>query len=210
MRHTKHVHFLLAPLLLASIAFAQAQDVPTSSSTSESDAISTARNPYTRIGDNSRNAIDDQTLAQFSQRRMGAPFPSQRAYPRGMYQTQWRGHSNPGHALIGAAIGFGLGAAIGASHSVHNGTPAGSGVMVGGAIFAFIGGAIGAATVGPGFFAHRRRIDLPSGTEDGDDDTESDLRLHSNPRPEQPDQAALARRAAPVEPCDRLCELRAF
>jgi hypothetical protein len=210
MKHTKHIHFLLALVLLASIAFAQTQDAPTSSSVSANQAISTARNQYTRTGDNSQNAIDDQTLAQFPQRRMGAPFPAQRAYRRGMYQNQWRDHSSAGHALIGAAIGFGIGAAIGASHSAHEGTPAGSGVLVGGAIFAFIGGAIGSATGGPGFFAHRRRIDSLSGNERDEEDMESDLRLHSYPGPERPDQAASAKPVAPVELCDRLCELRAF
>jgi hypothetical protein len=207
MKHIRHFLLLSALVLLASVALAQTQNAQTSSSTSESDAISTARNQYTPIGNASPNATDERTLAQFPQRRPGVPFPSQRAYPRGMYQPQWRSHGNAGHALIGAAIGFGIGAAIGASHSAHNGTPAGNGVVLGGAIFGFIGGAIGAAIGGPGSFAHRRRIDLPSGTEDDED---ADQRLHSNPGPERPEQAALARPAAPVELCHRLCESLAF
>ena len=49
--------------------------------------------------------------------------------------------------MIGAAIGFGVGAALGAIGGAHNHTPVRDGVILGGSLFALIGGAIGACHV---------------------------------------------------------------
>jgi len=207
MKNIKHNHLLLALILLASVAMAQTQDVSTSSSTSENNAVSTARNRYTGTGDASSNAPEERTLAQFRQRGPGAPFPSQRAYPRGTYQNHWRDHGSAGHALIGAAIGFGIGAAIGASKSAHNGTPAGSSVIVGGAILGFIGGAIGSAHGASGFFAHRRRFDLPSR---GEEDTEVEAGSRPDATTELDRRSALAKAASSAEHFRRLSEAQGF
>lgn len=86
----------------------------------------------------------------------------------------------PGLSPAGALIGFGVGAALGASASQDSSGRArlASGLIVG-AIGALIGGAIGAAP----HFQYRRRVYRPSDPDDDDDsDFRSDARkLHSRP-----------------------------
>jgi hypothetical protein len=194
MRHTKHIHLLLASVLLASVAFAQTGDSQVANSTSGEDSISVARSRYTQTANSSPNT-DNTTLAQLPRGGPGRPFPPQRGYPRrGGYQNQWMDHGNAAHALIGAAIGFGIGAALGANNSAHNGTPVGAGVMIGGGLFGLIGGAMGSAIGGfPGgryAFGHRRRAYPQSSPED---DEEAAVHSQSQQRlPSRPASASLA------------------
>jgi hypothetical protein len=101
--------------------------------------------------------------------------------------------------LIGAAIGFGVGAALGANASARNGTPVAGGIIIGGGLFALFGGCIGKAV---GDFqglhyssAHRRRTYRPSGRED---DEESELRRDSKSKEDHPQ--ASAQPASPGQP----------
>jgi hypothetical protein len=106
---------------------------------------------------------DDRTiLAQFPRRGPGPSFPPHSGYsPRENYQTPWLNHGDAGHTVIGAAIGFGIGAALGGIGSARNHTPIGDGVLLGGSLCALIGGAIGASHGSPYYFAHHHRIHPP-------------------------------------------------
>src|ERR1700683_1514516 len=137
MKKTKHIPFfslLLASLVPRSSTMAQtAEDQRTETvdkyDTRSIDAISAARSRYIQTADISPDA-SNPTLAQL-RGGPGRPFPSQRPYPRGTYQTPWRDHANAGHILIGAAIGFGIGAALGAHNSARDGTPVAGGIIIG-------------------------------------------------------------------------------
>jgi hypothetical protein len=207
MKLTRKFCFLLAPVLSASVVFAQTRDEGATSTSSGSDQVSAARTQYTRTTgispDANPDAKDDNTLAQFPRARPGMPFPPPGGYPRGSYQTQWMDHGSAGHVLIGAAIGFGIGAALGARSSAQNGTPVSGGILIGGGIFGFIGGCVGAAVGsfhgGPYPFAHRRPY-RPSSPRD--DDEESQLRTPSTrDRRERPlaAQPASPSQAATIE-----------
>jgi hypothetical protein len=197
MGHTKHIHLLLASVLVTSVAFAQTTDTQTPDSAPAEGAVVAARSQYTPTAPISTDASDGKTLAQFTQRRLGAPFPRQHGYPRGGYQTPWMHHASPGHVLIGAAIGFGVGAALGAHQSAHNGTPVSGGIIIGGGLFGLIGGCIGQAV---GEFSgmhysstHRRRGYQPSWP---DDDQDSDLRSPSKAEEDTPGASAKSASAS--------------
>jgi hypothetical protein len=173
MKHTKYnplLPVLLTSLMLASSALAQAtlsptteEDRQTEKYSSASDAISAARSQYaqnTKVESVSSHAEDGVTIAQFSPRNGPMhPFPPNHAYPRESYQSSWVDHSNGRHVLIGAVIGFGLGATLGAkaNKNPNPGTTSGAVVLVGG-FGALIGAAIGGAHGGPSPFAHHKRI----------------------------------------------------
>jgi hypothetical protein len=199
MKHTKKFSFLLAPVLLASVAFPQTRDKQAADSTPAENAISAARSRYIQTADILPDA-DNTTLAQLHRGGPARPFPPQRGYPRETYQRPGADHGSAGHILIGAAIGFGVGAALGANQSAHNGTPVGGGIIVGGGLFGLIGGCVGQAV---GTFhgmhyasAHRRRANRPSWPED---DEESELRSHSKAK-EGNHAEASAKPASPGQP----------
>jgi hypothetical protein len=199
MRHTKHIHLLLASVLFVSGAAAQTGDSQVADSASREDSISAARSRYTQTADSSPDT-NNTTLAQLPRGGPGRPFPPQRGYPRrGSYQTPWMDHGNAAHALIGAAIGFGIGAAIGVDKSTRNGTPVGAGVMIGGGLFGLIGGAIGSGIGGfPGgryAFGHRRRAYPQSSPED-----EEEAAVHSQSQEGRPSRRAPASLGPPSHP----------
>lgn len=119
--HASFLPFLLASLMVASGALAQTTEVrqtETEKNLLRSDAISAARSPYTqnvKAEGASGDAGDARLIAQRFRPRPMPPLPPRRGYPQGNYRTPWMDHGNAGHALIGAAIGFGLGAALGAT-----------------------------------------------------------------------------------------------
>src|ERR1019366_59862 len=108
MKHIKKSFFLLAPVLLASVALAQTRDAQVANSASEENSIAAARSQYTQTSDIPPDP-SNTTLAQLPRGGPGRPFPPQRGYPRGTYQTPWMDHGNGRHIFIGAAIGFGVG-----------------------------------------------------------------------------------------------------
>jgi hypothetical protein len=190
MRHIQHIHLLLASVLVASVALAQTREKQAADIAPAEDAISAARSQYTPTTSTSTDINDGKTLAQFNRPMPGRPFPPQHGYPWG-YQTPWTHHGGAGHVLIGAAIGFGVGAALGAHQSAQNGTPVSGGIIIGGGLLGLIGGCIGEA-VGtfPGLHyssARRRRGYRPSGPED---DEESNLRSPSKPKEDHPEASA--------------------
>lgn len=142
MTYRKQV--FLAVLLMASSALAQTKG-------SSAGAVAEARCAYMRCASAAENHDGkwggDQTLAQM-QRRSRAPMG--RPPMRGAsYPQQWVSGPSPAHALIGALIGFGFGAAIAAKG--HN--DAGN-VLAFGALGAGIGAGIGLSIPA---FPHRYR-----------------------------------------------------
>lgn len=192
MTYLRVIPSFLASLLVVASAAAQTADGSTANYLPGRNEISMARSQYTQTADLAPDA-NDTRLAQLPRRGPGMPFPPQRGYPRESHPPAWIDGGNAGHALIGAAIGFGVGAAIGASGSDRSGTTLGGRVIIGGTIFAVIGGFIGGAHPWP----HPRRVYRPSWPED---DEESDLRSHSRAKEGQPRQSVLARPASPSQP----------
>ncbi len=176
MKYTKCFCFLMAVILPATTALAQTSERWPSDESATSDDVAAARRPYTqnadRQGDNKGN-----TLAQVG-RRGGPPFSAHGGYPRREgYASPRAGHPNAGHLLIGAAIGFGIGATLVGINSARNGTPVGGGVILGGSLFGFIGGAFGSAIGGSHTFAHRGRFYLPSVPEEEQADRGSESQV---------------------------------
>jgi len=174
MRYPRVIPSVLASLLIVSSAPAQTSDAPTANNLNAGSEIAAARSQYTQTPE-IPDANDDTIVAQLPRRGPRTPFPPQRGYPQGTYQTPWMEHGNAGPAVIGAVIGFGVGAAIGACGSDRSGTTLGGRVIIGGTILAVIGGAIGGAHPWP----HARRAYRRSWPEDDD---ESDFRSHSRER----------------------------
>lgn len=200
MTHTRNFSLLLAPVLLVSVAFAQTKDLRAEN---RADEVMAARSRYTQTAENSPATGNGAALAQLRRGRLRQPLPP-RGYPRGTYQTPWMEHGNAAHAAIGAAIGFGIGATLGAINSEHRGTPVSGGVLIGGGLFGFIGGAIGAVHGGPHLFTHRRGVYGPSGPHDDEDegDLRSDARTASHgrlvpARPAAPSQSATIKATTP-------------
>jgi hypothetical protein len=185
MKHTKRIPLLillLAAIMPASSALAQTTDYQkddekTVAEPSPTDGLISAARSSNRSDakaeDTPRNSHDglDVNLAQLSQRRP-APGP-QRGYRPESYETHWMDRGSGRHALIGAMIGFGVGAALAAK--ANKGSSPGAAIVLIGGAGALIGAAVGANHGGPGRFAHHRRIDLPAGRES----KESDLSANS-------------------------------
>ena len=170
MKRPRYVAFVacwFTSLLLASNARAQrAQTI---------EGVAAARSQYTL-----RDAEDATQLAQFSRPRPMAP-PPYRGRPQRSYQTPWSDHR---HLLIGATIGFGLGAAAGAKFntSTYPGATARAVFLCGG-VGALLGAAIGANHGGrPYAFAHHRRTHGPlQNRPSPSEDSSGDLSAAANP-----------------------------
>jgi hypothetical protein len=189
---------LLTSLLLVSSGWSQNGLVPKDVSSDDGgDQIAVARRAYTQNEDNSYDAdgamnlhlahdqpekAGSQTLAKGPRCRSQMPPPYCCGYCRSAYPIPRMASGGAGHALIGAAIGFGIGATVGSIGSAHNGTSVGGGAIIGGGLLGFIGAAIGAASDGPHWFMHRRRLDPRTWHGDQDpwdeDDEESSRRSH--------------------------------
>jgi hypothetical protein len=144
--------FLLALLLPVSNALTQIADSPTSNDLPHS--VNVARCAYTQAepvcanvhsasqdvaGNDDRDPGGDTTLAQIPRRMPGQPLRGRRLPMGGpAYPTMWQPQPSPGHALIGAVIGFGLGAAIAAK-----GNAGGRAIFALGTVGAGLGAAIG-------------------------------------------------------------------
>jgi hypothetical protein len=227
MRYPKHVSFLpflLAFTISASSALAQTaenRETDHGEERSSRDPISVVRSPYTTnacardISGDSDNGI---RLAQLSRSGLMHRSPSHHGYSRRNYQTPWMDHGNAGHALIGAAIGFGLGAAFGvAANADHHSGTNGAAVLIFGGLSALVGGAIGGAHGGPFAFAHHRKISRPPWTTDEEEEESrinadsagfrsADSHPEDNPRCDQPGHDT----SRPTNPAARNdgCELR--
>jgi hypothetical protein len=124
MKHTERTPLLillLALLIPVSSALAQITDDQNVAEKSSpgNDPISAARSSYTsnaKLEGTPRGADDplDLNLAQLPRNPPAPPPRPPRGYAPESYQTHWMDHGSPRHALIGALIGFGVGAALAA------------------------------------------------------------------------------------------------
>jgi hypothetical protein len=151
MRNLQVLAFLLlAPVLLRPVALAQTNEPQTESALLPS--VAAARCQYAPAEAACHSASGGQadsnagaTTAQLPPRvptRMHPP-RAPRPFPQGGYPRQWMA-PNPRDTAIGAAIGFGLGAAIGAKAGWCQpaGTAMKTSLLIGG-IGALVGGGLG-------------------------------------------------------------------
>jgi len=186
--------FLFALLLLASSALAQTIDSQTTNDLPENDLskqVALARSAYTQTeevsaGGAPNDSKGNNTLAQIP-RRMRGPMagPPMR---RAAYPNMGMSGGSPDHALIGALIGFGLGAAVCAK-----GNAGVRATLALGTVGAGIGAAIGFSIPSfPGRNMYRR------GWPDDDEEASRSKPETSTPDPKKshsdsPRQAAMAR-----------------
>jgi hypothetical protein len=142
------LHPLLAfPLLLTSVlpyALAQTQEEQTANDSLTAEKIIVARGPYTLHEEFARCWGEGQTLPERAQRRPVSPAPPQIRYPSRRGYGMGRQRGNGRHVLIGALIGFGIGAALGAKGNRDPHTRVISPVLFG-SVGALIGAAVGAS-----------------------------------------------------------------
>jgi hypothetical protein len=160
--------FLLASLVLIS----QAETQTTEDTSRIGDPIFAARSAYTGITkaeNNAGSAEEDVDIAQLSRNRPAQLHSPHSGYSRGGHASQWMDYGNPRHALIGALIGFGLGAALAAkaNTSPYPGSTARAVFLIGGA-GALIGAAVGAAHGMSYAFVPRHKTTPPSPQNDED------------------------------------------
>src|ERR1700690_2909335 len=206
MKHTERTPLLiLLVALLMPVSSALAQSTEDQKSLDETipptnDLISAARSSYTSNAQpegTPRTAEEglDLDLAQLPRNRPGPPPRPHRGYAPESYPTHWMDHGSPRHVLIGALIGFGVGAAL-AAKADKTSNPGAAIVLVGGA-GALIGAAVGANHGGPGRFAHHRRIDAPSGRKGKESDLSADSAgRHSDDKPAVPTVSLSSRTLA--------------
>jgi hypothetical protein len=155
----------LIPAMLATLALLTSATHGQTDSDASKPVIE-ARCQYTAdaacAGDNSNRASDDRssTVAQMPRRSPGPPMRSGR-YPRAYpsYPPPWTGDGH--RTAIGALIGLGVGATIGAALPSH---PQSGTRVLGGLIFGGLGACFGAALANPifAFHAHNRHPAFPS------------------------------------------------
>jgi len=201
---------LLAALLVVSNVVAQTAGRPATDEFSGPSGIAAARSKYLENAAETAATKDSQTEAQLPRRGRRMPIPPRRGYNRGGYPTPWMTSDDAGHVLIGAGIGFAIGATIGAVGAVHNGTSVGNGILLGGPLFALIGGAIGASHGMGRPFMHRRRT-YPVWPGDDEEGVLRSLAVQKNSRtilsasgkpasPSQPREAQASTAASPEIP----------
>jgi hypothetical protein len=151
MKTLPTVPLLLTSILLASSALAQNSTVSDMNLPADSGAVEVARGPYVRPENSSSSAntnVENKTLAQFPQRRLGPPYPpSPMRSPRGVYPGMWSSPAGDHHTAVGALIGFGVGATAGAliGASKDDSANRGATALIGSLLFGGLGAAFGAA-----------------------------------------------------------------
>jgi hypothetical protein len=217
MKSLRAVTPLLTSLLLVSGGWSQDSLTPKDVSSGDGDdRIAAARRAYARnegrsydangvanlnLADDSPATAGPATVAQLPRHGSRMPIPPRRGYNGGAYPPPWMGHGGPGHVLIGAAIGFSIGATAGGLGSAHNGTSVGGGAIIGATIFGFIGAAIGAACDGSHLFMHHRRFDRRPWP--GDEDyEESSLPPHPKTAEDLPKLSVSSSPVPPSHPAD--------
>ncbi len=202
MKHKEGFPFLFVVLLLASSALAQSGDSQTTNDLPHQVAL--ARCAYNETDEvcasvdhpspAAADASNDTTLAQVPRRIPGPPVQPRRppmGRPRGAYPGVWMEEGSGRHAAVGALIGFGLGAALGAhaNKDQHPGVGVRAAFLVG-TIGAVLGAAVGYGT--PTFYARSPHRRGPWADED---------EQASRPKPAEPDSVGQtsARSAAPKQ-----------
>jgi hypothetical protein len=173
---------LLTSLLAATPSPAQTGD-SSPTDPAPSDRIVAARNQYAIPDVASTDSPDSDTLAQFPSRRPGM-YPRRGGYPRPAYPSMYRPEINGRHVLIGALIGFGIGAAV-----VAKGHGSAGATVAIGMIGAGIGAGMGAGM--PSYYARNRSR---RGLRPDDEDE-----LASRSKPSKPNSPRQAEQDPPAE-----------
>jgi len=180
MKSTRAFHLLSASILLLSAAFAQTATLKTLNDAAP--AVAAARCHYTPneptcLSQSESGEVDaaNRTVAQFPRQMPGPPrYPrrSPAAYGRRSYASMGTPMVSGRHMLIGALVGFGLGAAVGAKGNTdpHPGVETKAICLFGGA-GGLLGALMGAAI--PAFPERSRRSRRPW---PDDDDEQAALR----------------------------------
>jgi len=169
MKHQEALLFLCALTLSACTALAQTSDVLATNHPPAN--LTAARCQYTPAEESCRATSPQESSsslnAQLPQRTPGPPYPPRPPMRGTRYGSpaMWASDGNAGHTAVGALIGFGLGAALGASVNNRGYTRSGE-VLVGGALGAVFGAALGHAI--PSFHSHHSR--RPTWNDDSDED----------------------------------------
>ena len=185
MKSTFFLVSLAASLLFGGAVVAQTQTRPSALHMAAPDTIAVSTNNSAQPGDlanavdnptpNKLSESDHETLAQLARRRPGGLYPRRGGYAGCGYPSAWSSPGNGRRVLIGAAIGFGLGAAMGAK---ANTSPYPGSEVRAAVLFGAFGGLIGAA-IGhgaPPFYARNGRHHRES----SEDEEASDSGLGSN------------------------------
>lgn len=141
------VHFQLVSflLMLSGLPYAWPQTPvgQTAPDRPTAEKILVARRTYSQHEDIASCSDDGQRLSEFARGRPSPPVPPYIRYRRGRaYGGRWQQPGNRRRALIGALLGFGVGAAIGATGNKDPHARVVAPVLFGGA-GALIGAAIG-------------------------------------------------------------------
>jgi hypothetical protein len=185
VKHLQVFGSFLTSLLLVSSVLAQSGDREAANQLANQADITAARSRYVQTEDLSDGPSDGQAYAQLRRPSPRPSLPPRIGYPQRGYPAMWRGGS-PKHAAIGALIGFGLGAALGAKFNTdHHG---GAGVKAA-LLFGTFGALIG-ATAGNSFgpMHHRGVYRRRCPAED---------ELGSRPKAVRTEQTASVRPASP-------------
>jgi hypothetical protein len=146
------VYFLLASVLLiqsvlpaaSAQTLTQTEEKQTADDSLIAERTLVARSAYTELADIARSSEDDQTRSEPARRRPVPPPPPRIQYPRGRsHGAMWQQRGNGRHALIGAVIGFGIGAALGVKGNKDQHARVTAPVLFG-SVGALIGAAVGA------------------------------------------------------------------
>ena len=139
-----------------------------------------------RDQESATQSLKDDTIAQIPSRTPGPRAARPMGYPPAPYPARWAGRPSGGHVLIGALIGFGMGAAIAAKGRANAG-----GVLALGAICGAVGGGLGASVPAfPPAYLYR-------GPWAGYDEDAHSKRPHTRPHRQNPTLAAAYSQSAP-------------
>jgi hypothetical protein len=179
MRHASLVASLFASLFFVIPAFtasAQTQNPKAKDDSAFADRIAAARSAYAlhRVDAEADDpeSSGNETLAQLSRRRPVPRSPQRGPRPRPVHAGMWAEPGNARGTLIGASVGFGLGAALGARGNTDQ--HPGAGVKA-----AVLFGAFGALIGGHGPPAFRARNFSPSTATPGEQEDASGPKLNS-------------------------------
>ena len=185
MKNLRAISPFLVSLLLGSVALAQATNPPVPDAPQPQD--SALAQPELTPGSNTRASTEEKLISQ-ARRYPRSPHRPVRPSRGRVYASGYS--SPPGLSPLGALIGFGAGAVIGASNPADGTLRAHVTLgLIGGTVGALIGGVIGGA------FPHVRRGYPPSGASD-DEDEESAVRSGAHPGRTGPATAASGQSTA--------------
>ena len=212
MKRTLVVALLVGPVLLAISGLAQNANSSQVNTLRDADPIAVARSPYLQPENEftsanqelagSRSANENETLAQSSRHQLGPPHGPPTRPSRGSYPVMWSQPSSGDQRVIGALIGFGVGATGGAflgAYEQKSDANKGGSALFGALLFGGLGAAAGAAIASAPSFPSRHSYRHRQ----WDDRDYKELCSRRRPHLGKRDMASRsAQREAPAKPAD--------